>query len=399
VNKTFCVLPWTHFFHDPSGDISPCCSSDEQPTKSAGLKRTSSLLGNIKDHKDHESIINHPWYNDLRLKMLNGEKSSACKYCYDAEDHGAQSLRTSKNEMLDQMITMDEINNMTNPDGSLKDFKMRYWDIRFSNICNLSCRMCGPAYSHTSAKEEEIKFNGSYVKKAHDDDNFDEILKKYGPLDELYDIYLAGGEVLFQPEHWQLLEHLIKIGKTDVMIMYNTNLTKLDYDNYKLLDYISKFKDVTFTVSVDGTGDLLEYIRWGSRWETIVDNLNQVQQLPNVNLRFNHVVMFYNVLALSDTLEFLFDQGYIEHGYQIDLTIANEPVNHVAALPLDLKPQAEQRIKNCRYYNELKPKLDAVINAMTGMQYEFPKKAIKTIDERKGCNILDVLPEFEPYMS
>lgn len=331
--------------------------------------------------------------------MLKGEKSDVCKFCYQAEEHGAQSFRTSKNEMLDQMISADEIRDMTNPDGSLKNFKMRYWDVRFSNVCNLSCRMCGPEYSHTAAKEEEVKFNGSYVKKAHDTDDFDSVIEKYGPLDELYDVYFAGGEVLFQPEHWQMLEHLISIGKTDVMLMYNTNLTKLDYNNYKLLDYISKFKDVTFTVSLDGTGKLLEYIRWGSNWDTIVNNLNQVKTLPNSHLRFNHVTMFYNVLALSDTLEFLFDNEYINYDYEIDLTIANEPDNHVSALPAEFKQEAAEKIRSCRYYTKLKPKMDAVINAMFDLDHTFPKANIKRQDALKGSNILDVLPEFGPYMS
>jgi len=391
VNKTFCVLPWTHFFHTPSGELSPCCSADDQIEESKSL-------GNIKDYKNYSEIINHPWFNDLRLKMLRGEKSDACKFCYQTEDHGAQSFRTSKNEMLDQMISMDEIHNMTKSDGSLKNFKMRYWDVRFSNVCNLSCRMCSPEYSHTLAKEEEIMFNGSYVKKAHDTNDFESIVEKYGPLDELYDVYFAGGEVLFQPEHWQMLEHLIDIGKTDIMLMYNTNLTKLDYNNYKLLDYISKFKDVTFTVSLDGTGKLLEYIRWGSNWNTIVENLNQIKTLPNSHLRFNHVTMFYNVLALPETLDFLCGQEYLTDPNQIDIVLANEPENHVGALPEDLKLVAVEQIKSSRYYPMLQDKLDAVCNAMMTYDYPLPTYRIATMDRRRGCDIVDVMPEIEPYL-
>jgi len=299
--------------------------------------------------------------------------------------------------MLDQMISMDEIKQMTNLDGSVNDFKMRYWDVRFSNVCNLACRMCGPDYSHTLAKEYEIKFNGSYVVNAHDTDNFEEMIAKYGPLDELYDIYFAGGEVMFQKEHWQMLDHLVKIGKTDVMLMYNTNLTKLDYDGFKLLDYIPKFKDVTFTVSLDGTGDLLEYIRWGSRWDDIVRNLDTLKNLPNVNFRIAHVCMFYNVLAIPETLDFLFG-NYIKQGYQIDLSIANEPENHVGALPKELKSQAADAIKASRYYSILKSKLDSIIDVMLTTDYEFPKDYIRQMDQRRGCNIVDVVPEFGKFI-
>ena len=30
----------------------------------------------------------------------------------------------------------------TNPDGSVEDMKLPYWDFRFSNICNFKCRSC-----------------------------------------------------------------------------------------------------------------------------------------------------------------------------------------------------------------------------------------------------------------
>lgn len=388
MNQTFCVLPWTHFFHNPSGKITPCCAASDQ---------TQYDYGNVKDFATYTDIINQDSFNTLRRNMLDGVETDVCNYCYQAESHGGESFRTSKNSMLDQMISMDEIKQMTNLDGSVNDFKMRYWDVRFSNVCNLACRMCGPDYSHTLAKEYEIKFNGSYVVNAHDTDNFEEMIDKYGPLDELYDIYFAGGEVMFQKEHWQMLDHLVKIGKTDVMLMYNTNLTKLDYDGFKLLDYIPKFKDVTFTVSLDGTGDLLEYIRWGSRWDDIVRNLDTLKNLPNVNFRIAHVCMFYNVLAIPETLDFLFG-NYIKQGYQIDLSIANEPENHVGALPKELKSQAADAIKASRYYSILKSKLDSIIDVMLTTDYEFPKDYIRQMDQRRGCNIVDVVPEFGKFI-
>jgi len=301
--------------------------------------------------------------------------------------------------MLDQMISMDEIKKITNPDGSLKDFRMKYWDIRFSNVCNLACRMCGPEYSHTLAKDLNVKFqpNNSHIIKAHGSSNFDEIMAKYGPLNDLYDIYFAGGEVMFQKEHWQMLDHLIDIGKTDVMLMYNTNLTMLDYDGFKLLDYIPKFRDVTLTVSMDGTGDLLEYIRWGSKWDQIVKNLDAVKDLPNVNLRINHVTMWYNVMALSETLDFLYGQGYLTDANQIDIILANEPDNHVGALPIGLQAEAVSLIKSSTYYPLLQDKLDAVIRSMLENKFPLPIQHVKDMDQRRGCNLLNYIPKLSAY--
>jgi len=395
MNKTFCILPWTHFFHDATGKVSPCCNANCSRTDGD----QTSDYGNMRDYDTHMDIMNQDNFNTLRLNMLEGKETTECQPCYDIEKHGGKSFRQSKNTMLDQMITMDEIEEMTNPDGSLKDFNMRYWDIRFSNVCNLSCRMCGPEYSHTWAKEVDKRFNGKHIVKAHESEEWSDMISKYGPLDELYDIYFAGGEVMFQKEHWQMLDHLIDIGKTDVMVMYVTNLTKLDYDGYKLLDYVPKFRDVTFTVSMDGTGDLLEYIRWGSKWDQIVKNLDTVNNLPNVHLRVNHVTMWYNVLALPKTLDFLYGNGYLKEPYQLDLCIAQEPENHVGALPEDLKLVAIDKIKHSTYYVNglLKDKLDAICNAMMTVEYPLPIEHTETLDTRRGCNIVDVLPEIEPY--
>jgi sulfatase maturation enzyme AslB (radical SAM superfamily) len=351
----------------------------------------------MKDFDSHSEIINQTNFNDLRLKMLAGEEATECHYCYETEQHGGESFRQSKNSMLDQMITMSEIQDMTNADGSLNDFTMRYWDVRFNNICNLACRMCGPEYSHTWAKELQMKFPDTHIARANKSDNWQEIMQGYGPLDDLYEIYFAGGEVMFQKEHWQMLDHLIDIGKTDAMIMYVTNLTKLDYDGYKLLDYLPKFRDITFTVSLDGTGDLLEYIRWGAKWDQIVQNLNAVKDLPNVHLRVNHVTMWYNVAALPETLDFLYGQGYLSDANHIDLVVANEEVNHVGALPDDLKTEATESIRSSKYYPMLKDKLEAVISAMTENKFPLPKQRVTTIDKRRGCNVLNHIPKLSKH--
>jgi len=353
----------------------------------------------MRDFSNHHEIINQPNYNKLRLKMLNGEPSPGCINCYQMEEHGAESIRISKNQMLGQLLTMDDIKENTNPDGSLKDFKMRFWDVRFNNICNLSCRMCGPEWSHTWAQEEGVRSNESYVLTAHDTDNFKEMLDKYGPLDDLYDIFFAGGEVLFQKEHWEMLDHLIEIDRTDVMIMYVTNLTKLDYNGSKLLDYIPKFKNVTFTVSIDGIGSLAEYIRWGTNWETVVNNLRAVSKLENVNLRVNFTTTFYNLLGLPDTIDFLYSNGYLNNSDDMDIFVAQQPHNHVGAIPSEMKSSIRSSLLESKYYNMFKDKIDAVIDSMMHTTYEFPKDYIKKIDQRRGCNILDVIPELESYMS
>ena len=74
--------------------------------------------------------------------MLDNKKVTVCK-CYDQEESGFFSLRLSSNKHFGHNIGMVE---NTHEEGNA-DFVIKYWDIRFSNLCNLACRSCGTWFS------------------------------------------------------------------------------------------------------------------------------------------------------------------------------------------------------------------------------------------------------------
>ena len=45
---------------------------------------------------------------------------------------------------------MKQVEHITSPDGT--EMRLKYWDMRFSNICNLKCRSCGPKHSPTGTR-------------------------------------------------------------------------------------------------------------------------------------------------------------------------------------------------------------------------------------------------------
>ena len=51
----------------------------------------------------------------------------------------------------------------------------------------------------------------------------------YDCVDE---IYFAGGEPLVMPEHYQILDKLLELGRTDVNIRYSTNFSKMVFILY-----------------------------------------------------------------------------------------------------------------------------------------------------------------------
>ena len=363
--------------------MSPCCAAK------------SGDFGNIRDYATVEDIVNTNAMKSVRAEMLAGQQPAACASCYREESLGLTSFRQNKNSDI-QGIDIDDLVTKTAQDGTISDFKMQYWDSRFSNVCNLKCRMCGPEYSHTWAEETKIK---PYVIRANGDATWEELIARYGDLSELREVYFAGGEALFQAEHWQMLDHLSKLGKRDIRITYTTNLTKLGYGNYRIENYLKDFSNVLFIVSLDGTGKLLEYIRSGSKWEDIVENIAFVQTFPGVKLKFNIVVTAYNIMQLSDIIDFAYTAS---HNFnKIDLTVAHGPESmNITNLPAELKVIAINRLTENQHYLEQKARIDGVINYLiqppvTSWQ-DFINVTTK-LDTARDEDILDVVPEFKDY--
>jgi hypothetical protein len=172
---------------------------------------------------------------------------------------GTWTMRQSHNKRRG-LEYVDYIADNTNSDGSLKEFEMKYMDIRFSNLCNMKCRSCGPACSSQWAQEfqenrgEEMfkKYfpNQKIVVNNNEDQTFMLKLKPY--LSDVSEVYFAGGEIIITPEHYECLDYWIENGQADTIeLNYTTNFSTLRYKkNVDLIDYWSKFKNIQVFVRV-----------------------------------------------------------------------------------------------------------------------------------------------------
>ena len=82
--------------------------------------------------------------------MIKGIKSYTCNRCYEQEDTGSKSYRNGQNQRFlnnihgsrDNAIRSDiEIETINVVTGNNHNHPTD-WDIRFSRLCNLKCRMC-----------------------------------------------------------------------------------------------------------------------------------------------------------------------------------------------------------------------------------------------------------------
>ena len=405
--KHFCVLPWVHFHAWPDKRVMPCCVADSDlPTSE------------IRNDESIIQMMNTDKYNDLRKKMMRDEAVPECKRCYDLETMGEWTMRQSHNRRKG-LDYVDYIADVTNDDGSLKEFQMKYMDIRFSNICNMKCRSCGPSCSSLWSQEfleqrgkevfEEYfpKSNGKIVINNNDDMTLMSKLKPY--LDDVTEVYFAGGEIIITQEHYECLDYWIENDLTDqVELTYTTNFSTLKYKkNINLIEYWKKFPQLKIWASLDAHGEVAECIRSGTDWEKVVRNIRDVkEQVPHAQFQITPTISIWNIFDFPDFWDYMVDNDFIDVDFSAPrFNLATNPwYANVMILPHSVKRRLaelyrvyqERHKDNVDIYNGFKM---IIYNLTVGEEnkggiLEF-KKFNDELDEYRDEKFEDIVPEMK----
>lgn len=399
-SKTFCMSPWIHIYSSPSGEAAPCCIAESCAHGGVGDTRTQSLM----------EVVNSPKMNKLRNDMLNNVKNSECTKCYQHEDQGLLSSRNMLNTRFRPYY--EEVIENTNVDGSLSDFKMRYFDIRFNNICNFKCRTCGSGFS-TQWEQEDLKHNPMIAKIVPKNDNPDFLKEIFNQIDFMETAYFAGGEPLITEEHYILLEEMIRRGRTNIELRYNTNLSNLKFKNKDLLSLWKHFdKGVDIYASIDHYGERAEYIRHGTDWGVVESNFLQAQKTPYLRVHMNTVLSVFNVLTIHEFYEYLINKNlYTPNSNVYTLYKMSTPeflTCHI--LPTKYKNTAINNIeKLIEFFKKSKFKAHQVKQLIDGIPWinsantweqhkeEF-RREVKRLDTIRGENFSKTFPELAPLL-
>jgi radical SAM protein with 4Fe4S-binding SPASM domain len=331
-SKVFCMFPWMHLNVTPKGDIYPCCSNNY--TTPFGSTKETSL----------KEAFNNDKMKQLRLNMLNETKSEICTFCYKHEEAGPHSFRNYSKEHWGK--DFDELVPQTQPDGTMPDFKMKYYDIRFSNICNFKCRTCGAEFSSQWAAEQKANHDPNHYIVIHADDNkgnlLDEVLTHIEHIDLAY---FAGGEPLITDEHYTILEEMIRKGRTDVTLRYNTNASNIKYKNHDILDLWKHFKRVELSCSIDHYGERAEWLRHGTDWGKVESNLLTFRDLDFVKFQMNTVFSIFNYTTIGEFYNYLKEKNLVKlDDWYHSLYLAVHPSYYSAkSMPKELKAIAQAK--------------------------------------------------------
>ena len=314
MSKTYCAYPFQHQYVHMSGSIRLCCATLENATDKKGNRI----------HMNNDSLQkawNSDYMKDARLKMKNGEVLKACTKCVDQEARGYKSMRLENNKQ-ENLAKLDE-------DGTLKSMPYSM-ELHFGNVCNLKCKMCGQDYSNQIGKEilqigdKDKDFLSWVYKQSGNVNNWTNNLsveytwfQNKKTKDRLMEyvskhitrLTIIGGEPTIIPEFYELIDYCYKnntLHDKDITIV--TNLTNT---NPKMTQWLPKMKAWTIWASLDGIGDVTEYIRYPSNFKKVSENLQYYKELldkhGNGKITFSPAVQLLNIHQLDEMLKWFID--------------------------------------------------------------------------------------------
>ena len=409
-SNTLCYLPWVSITIETNGCFRVCCFA-ENSKHGGALKDNESM--NILTHSIKDAL-NSDYHKELRKALASNQRHSNCIVCWKREDAAKllnnipTSTRYKRN--VNYPFTNLKYPEMDN-DGALIDISPISLDIRFSNLCNMKCIMCGPAFSNLwyqdweklkdtnkfnyFGKDYEIKGKESNIEQWENSDKwwneFDSI------KDSVKHVYFAGGEPFLSKANERMLDVFINNNLSkDVVLEYDTNLSIIPDNILKKLD---RFKQVNVYVSVEDTFERYELIRFPGKFNRLLDNLERVKKHKVKVNALSSCVGVYSLFAPIRMYEFFSKIGYehfnfrhLRYPIEYDPSILSDDVKKDAirkysesTLPLRYKKYMISYLYNSLgSYNERK------VNAFI--------KRMDKLDEIRGTNWKTTFPEIYEYL-
>lgn len=216
---------------------------------------------------------------------------SGCQKCYEQEDAGIPSLRQVANSSLQKSSHLKEI---------IRPEDITYLEVFVGDTCNLKCVMCNPQLS--SSWRQDYTGLGWVLPKRSKRPDFKSLLNNFNSLKE---IKFVGGEPFLDKSHREDLNALVVTNNpSEISLVYYTNATQ--WPTAEILRQWQNFKSVTIWLSIDGYDKVNDYIRFPSKWPTVVNTVEKFihlsKEMPLVKLKIVSTVSVYNIWSL-DKLE------------------------------------------------------------------------------------------------
>ena len=380
-----------------------------------------------------EEIWNNDTMKRIRKSVLTNIRPPECEPCFSLEDQGVESLRMRH---ISGAIPEARVN--LYPDALTRlndDYSMPYeiatMELKLNNLCNLKCRMCHPMDSTSWNDWNVVK---EYYKKENNImyaiveehnlerkpflDKFQDDPKWWASLEKLLPhfrrVEFAGGEPLMDPQHYKILDMLTPYGH-QIELKYATNGTTLGIKGERSVhEYWPRFRSVAVNVSLDGTGDVYNYIRGNSDWNVVVQNIREIQKISNITRIVGAcTVQVSNVLSLDKTIEYFLDElGIVFHTHRVEypkVLSAQVLPDKLKALAIQRLQEVSYRVKDFKLVKQHPQLLDYTLKQIQDNinylrardqsdKWEDCIAFNKALDATRNQSFTDVTPEFKLYV-
>lgn len=411
-NPSFCILPFIHAATLTDGSMPLCCVAD-------GSSPTNLNQQTVSDY------WNSPYAQQARQLMLRGLPVSACQRCYEEEKNGYNSHRLVENQAWKKRLGEEKLEGIIARAQQGESGELLSIDLRLGNTCNLQCVMCQPrdsskwyAASQKFLKElSDLRLYAEWKHKGriqpekfewYRNEKFWENLKTVLP--GIREIIVGGGEPMLIREHLNFIKHCAESGEAaHIHLRYHTNLTIFPEE---MVPYWEKFQRVEFFASVDGLGDIANYVRYPSRWEAVEKNLEALDRLPShIWLRMLISVHALNVHHVPNFLfwvkrkafqkqkEFPSIQSFVHPG------IVHWPeYMSLKVLPTEYKAWVRERWQAARaeFGAENFDKFDGILQYMDSESWAektpMLRNYISALDRTRGTDFYSLFPELSEFL-
>ena len=267
---------------------------------------TMSRCGHMIDAMEFSSwehIIGSQWIEDIKEQMASGDWPSACQRCKDTETTSNSSIR------------LDSIKRHAILSRFQKDYVILGGVL--DNVCNSACQSCN---SNLSTKIGSL--TGKNYPKINNAGLLDQI-----PFDRVLEIDLNGGEPTASPTYQTLLKNLPPNVK---IIRVNTNGSRILPNIEKILQHGIH---VIVTLSLDGTCQVHDYVRWPITWNQYISVVNCYRSLTKqyTNLQLQawttlHILNardFDNIINFADEYDLNHAWAFLEYPSALNLKYHN----------------------------------------------------------------------------
>lgn len=307
MSNSFCIYPWMHIQVKPNGQAKPCCRFNHMRNEYIVEKQGHSLMKPYNvNNMSLSDIHKSKFWNELRSDMLEGKTIPGCHKCDNDDKSGKFSMRVNANGDWNGL-------NQALPIPSNKKIKFKYLELTTGRYCNLKCRTCSSDLSTTWESDDKA------IKGLYKDPVSNGLRQEYSHLPKILDltfspndfketklVKMTGGEPMIAPTFIPFIDTIINGGYAkNIILEIYTNTSWVPKD--KILNRLKQFKFVKVFLSIDGIGEVNDYIRAPSEWNTVNESAETWIKFSKENqifsIVFSPTINLYNILNLPDMIE------------------------------------------------------------------------------------------------